>query len=232
MDDKRDPQALEVLKKAIKAKGGAEAIQAFNKSYLEKECSSASGSTILGTSVSWRDNKAGVVNETFLLPGESPSPFRQVIKLGDEAWVKYFGGTAVPCSPRELESLLYPDDVASVLTLVPLLADKKVQLRLEPPTKIGEQECVVVSAERSGRVRVVFSFDKERMLLVRYSVDLLGGADKGQLCEYTLSDHREYAGVVVPQRGRFSINGKPAGSYKILEYTPLKELPADVLTRP
>lgn len=230
-DEQRDPRALEALANAVAAKGGVTAIQAFDKSFAKRECT-VQGTSVVLTQVSWKDDKAGVLNETFFLPGDPPRPFRQFIKLGGAAWEKQFGGLAKAVPPGDLEKIQLPEDVSSVVAIVPILSDKSVRVRLESPMKVGDSDCVVVSAQRPDRVRVVFSFEKKRMLLVRYTVELLGGVDKGQTSEHLLSDHREYAGMIVPRRGTFSINGKAAGSYTLLEYKPLKELPPEIVGRP
>lgn len=211
--DERD-KALEVVEKAIKAHGGAEAL---NKATMRSR--SVEGAVTLGgeTRIS--------AEETVHFPDRCRVELmlqqrnRVVLVLnGKKGWMQA-GATQEMAKEtlKEKQEELY---VWWVMNLTPLVKDE-FQLKPLDDAKVKDQDASVVQASRKGSPTVRLFFDKKSGLLIK----IARRATESGLAvtkEYYYSDHKEFDGVKMPTKEIVFLNGSAKlsevkfSNYKVL----------------
>jgi hypothetical protein len=214
--DDRDA-ALAVLDKAIKAHGGADAL---NKAQMR----SRSGQGVFCIP---RDIPL-TTEETVHLPDRcrvvlNPDSNRIIVVLnGNKGWVQSGGATQeLPKTVfKEKQEELY---VWWLMNLTPLRKDE-FQLKPLADAKVQDRDTAVVLVSRKGSPDTRLFFDKKSGLLVK----IARRATESGLAvtkEYLYSDHKDFDGVKMPTKEVITLNGNTKYSevkfnkYKLLSRT-------------
>jgi hypothetical protein len=199
-------KALAVIEQAIKAHGGAEAL---NK--MHKRSRSGEGAVLL-------DGEAPLkTEETVSLPDRCRANMdfgrvRLVLVLnGDKGWVQNGGRTEALTKETlaERREELY---VWWAMTLTPLLKDG-FELKPLADAKVNDREAAVVKASRKDHADLRLFFDKKSGLLVKIA-RRANEAGVALNKEYLYSDHKDFDGAKMPGKEVITMNGSKLSEVK------------------
>lgn len=211
-------KALEVLEKAIKAHGGADAL---NKAMLR----SRSGEGVVTLGGETRETRV-TIEETVNFPNRCrvELTLRQGIRVtlilnGDKGWMQIGNKTQEMTKEtlKEKQEELY---VWWIMNLTPLVKNE-FQLKPLADAKVNGQDASVVQASRKDSPTVRLFFDKKSGLLIKIARRAtLSGLAVTE--EYNYSDPKEFNGVKMPTKEIVTLNGSDKMSeikfnnYKVL----------------
>jgi hypothetical protein len=201
-------KALGVIDKAIKAHGGAEAL---NKAMIHSR--TGAGVVTLGGEVRLRTEETVSLPERCRVILESQQRNRIVLVLnGDKGWTQA-GGAAEEMAKaafKEKQEELY---VWWLMNLTPLVKEE-FQLKPLAAAKVNGQDASVIQVSRKDSPDVRLFFDNKSGLLVKIA---RRAKESGLVVnkEYFYSDHKEFDGVKMPTKEIVVLNG----SIKMSEIT-------------
>jgi photosynthetic reaction center cytochrome c subunit len=194
------PKADETVQKYIAALGGVSAISKLS-SIAEKGTFQAGGREF--PVEIFKKSPDHIATITHFPNGDSTTVFD-----GHSGWSSSPGRPLRPMLPADSDASLMDADLHLSLGLTTLLGGLKV----ERSVKIGDQDALMISAQRPGQPPVEMYFDTQTSLLirlVRYAESPVGRNPT----QIDYSDYRDVAGVKVPFQwtsatptGRFSIH--------------------------
>lgn len=192
-------KAAAVIEQAIKAHGGAEAL---NKARLRSR--TGQGVVTLG------GETRITTEETVRFPDRcrvvvtvERSPIVLILN-GDKGWTQAGGATQEMTkeSLKERQEELY---VWRLMNLTPLLADE-FQLKPLADAKVNDTDAAVVQVSHKDYPDAKLFFDKKSGLLVKIARRALeAGVPVGK--EYLYSDHKDFDGVKMPAKEIIKLNG-------------------------
>jgi hypothetical protein len=207
-------KALTVIEKAIKAHGGADAL---NKAQMR----SRTGEGVFCL----RGETRFTTEETVCFPDRcrvvvNPERNRIILVLnGNKGWMQAGGATQemAKTALKEKQEELY---VWWLMNLTPLLKDE-FQLKPLADAKVNDQDASVVLVSRKDFPDARLFFDKKSGLLVKIA---RRATESGLPIakEYVYSDHKEFDGVKMPTKEIITLNGNTKYSevkfsnYKVL----------------
>jgi outer membrane lipoprotein-sorting protein len=218
-------KALAVIEQAIKAHGGADAL---NKA--QKRSRSGQGVVTLG------GETRITTEETLQLPDRCKVVFhieraRVILVLnGDKGWMQAGGATQEMTkeSLKERREELY---IWWLMNLTPLLKDE-FELTPLADAKVGDREAAVVKVARKDYPDVRLFFDKKTGLLVKIA---RRSTESGLTIpkEYTYSEHKEFDGVKMPTKEVITFNGNTKMSeVQFRNYKVLSDIDAKTFDKP
>ncbi|HEY7310441.1 MAG TPA: hypothetical protein VH643_13835 [Gemmataceae bacterium] len=217
--------AAAIIEKAIKAHGGAEAL---NKA--QKRTRSGQGVIVLN-----KNEVPFKTEETVGFPGRCRVDLdlgktRLVVVLnGDKGWMQA-GGASQPmdkASYTERRDELY---VWWLMTLTPLLKDD-FELKPLADAKVNGQDAAVVKVSRKDRPVIRLYFDKKSGLLLKIA---RRGENAGVpiTMEYQYRDHKEFDGVKWPATELTTMNGNKLSEVKFASYKSLDRVEDKTFEKP
>lgn len=211
--------AQEIVDKAIKAHGGADAL-AKVKMFTRND----KGEIAMG------GQSAPFTRETIVsLPdkcrwafvvesGTTKNPVTCVLN-GDKGW-RLGGGATQELKKQEIDDFREDAFVSWLSTLVPL-KDKDITLKVIDNAKIGDDPVLALSVSSKGHGDVKLYFDKTNHLLLK-AERAAKEAGIAFTKDYLYSDYKDFEGVKLPTRFQEMSNGKnklaewTATSYKLM----------------
>ena len=218
-------KALAVIERAIKAQGGAEAL---NKA--QSRSRTGQGKLAVGGDLPF------TTEETVQLPGRSRTVLeaggrRQIVVLnGDKGWILPLGGAAQELNKDFFEELREEPYVWWLMTLTPLQKDG-FELTPLPDAKVNGEDASVIKVSHRGHADVRMFFDKKTGLLVKIARRAKEAGiplDK----EYSYSDYKEYDGVKLPTKEITTVNGKKLSEVKFTDYQLLSKVEDKTFDKP
>src|SRR5690242_8039061 len=197
--DDRD-KAVAVIEQAIKAHGGAEAL---NKA--QKRSRNGGGVIVLNKNeVPFKTEEMVSFPDRCRVDLDLGRTRLMVVLNGDKGWMQA-GGSTQPMDRgtfTERRDELY---VWWLMTLTPLLKDG-FELKPLADARINDHEAAVVKVSRKGQSDLRLFFDKKSGLLIKIS---RRGENAGVpiTLEYQYSDHKDFDGVKWPVREVTTMNG-------------------------
>jgi outer membrane lipoprotein-sorting protein len=227
--------AQSVVKKAIEAHGGAEAL---NKSKLAKSTAKGTMTTPQGAKVDY------VANAIYSLPDkyklEIVGEFSGVklittqILNGKKVKAKAtLAGTAQPLPEKVTDETLMAAALQDLTTLTPLLDAKRYTIKGEPETKVNEALASVVLVSAPAMRDVKLYFEKKTGLLIKTSRKGLAPGSIGltEVEEETfLSDFQKTDAAFMPRKLLVKHNGKDYMTMTITELKFLEKVEATEFT--
>jgi hypothetical protein len=193
-------KALEVIEKAIKAHGGADAL---NKAQMRSR--TGEGVVSLGGETRLTTEEIVHFPDRCRLVLELPQRNRIILVLnGDKGWTQAGGATQemAKTALKEKQEELY---VWWLMNLTPLRKDE-FQLKPLADAKVNGQDASVVLVTRKDSPDVRMFFDNKSGLLVKMS----RRAKESGLAvtkEYYYSDQKEFDGIMMPTKEIVLLNG-------------------------
>ena len=224
-DADRD-KALAVIERAIKAHGGAEAL---NKAQLR----SRSGK---GVAVSGGGEVPFSTEETVRFPDHSRTVLEfgrarlTLVLAGEKGWLSPAGGETRAMAKEMLSEQREELYVWWLMTITPLLKDD-FELKPLPDSKVNGQDAAVVKVSSKGYPAASLFFDKKTGLLVkiaRRAKETGVPVDK----EYFYSDHKDYDGVKFPEKEIITIYSKKRSEVKFTNYKALSKIADATFDKP
>ena len=218
-------KALVVIEQAIKAHGGADAL---NKA--QSYSRSGKGTFFIGGETPL------VTEETIHLPNRCRANIQArgariiLVLNGDKGWIQDGGVTAelTKAAHKERREELY---VWRLMNLRPLLKDE-FELTPLADAKVGERETAVIKVARKDYPDVRMFFDKKTGLLVK----IARRATEAGLTipkEYQYSEHKEFDGVKMPTKEVITLNGNTKLSeVQFRNYKVLSDIDAKTFDKP
>jgi hypothetical protein len=226
-----DPQAVRLLKKIIEAQGGSEVLNRNQKVYRKVEVSLPEGGPRM-IQECWVDSAARQTTQAIYLASLPTVCLSKETTIGTEGWIKNGDGPVERLPPSTMQDRQLSDTFSAITSLTPILADNTIVLRLEPEATIETQDCFVLAVEIPDKMRVVLSFQKSNLALLRVSRQDALGSFKGRVVEVLHSDFQMLSGRLVARRAMVRHDGKLFGTVRTLELTLLDKIPPEVLVRP
>jgi hypothetical protein len=197
--------ALAVIEQAIKAHGGADAL---NKAQTAVRTSSGTTS-LFGKDLAFSDEMTWQLPDRFRLAievgtGQDKTHLTTVVNP-DKGW-QTTGGMVMDLGPDRLEDLRDEAYALWLTTLTPLRKEG-VELTPLPDAKAGSRSAAVVKVASKGHADVRLFFDKDTGLLLKLE---RSAREAGVMVdkEYLYSDHKDFDGVKLPTKLQELINGK------------------------
>jgi hypothetical protein len=222
--DDRD-KALEVIEKAIKAHGGADAL---NKAQIRSR--TGEGIFSLGGETRF------TTEETVDLPDRcrvvlEPQRVRIILVLnGNQGWNQP-GGMTQELSKEELKLRKEELYVWWLMNLTPLRKDE-FQLKPLAGAKVNGEDASVILVSRKDSPDVRLFFDNKSGLLVKIARRATE-AGVSVTKEYFYSDHKEFDGVKMPTKEAIILNGNTKYSeVKFNNYKVLSRVEDKLFERP
>jgi hypothetical protein len=218
-------QALAVIEHAIKAHGGAEALN-------RAQTRSRSGQGVLTLS----GDVPFTTEETVRLPDccrmvlETGRSRVVLVLNGDKGWTLPPGGAAQAMSKDQFADRREEIYVWWLMTLTPLRKDG-FELTPLPDAKVNGQEAAVIKVSSKGHSDVSLFFDKKNALLIkiaRRAKEAGVPLDK----EYHYSDHRDFDGARLPGKEIITLNGKKLSEVKFAGYKMVPRLDDSTFDKP
>jgi hypothetical protein len=218
-------KALAVIERAIKAQGGAEAL---NKA--QSRSRTGQGKLAVGGDLPF------TTEETVQLPGRSRTVLeaggrRQIVVLnGDKGWILPLGGAAQELNKDFFEELREEPYVWWLMTLTPLQKDG-FELKVLPDAKVKDQDAAVVKVSSKGHPDATLFFDKRTDLLIKIARRAKqAGVPLNK--EYYYSDYKEFDGVRLPAKELITLNGKPLSEVTFTRYRLLSRIEDSTFGKP
>jgi hypothetical protein len=217
-------KALAVIDQAIKAHGGAEAL---NKAQTRSR--TGEGVLVLAGNLPFTTEEIVRLPDrcrTSLMAG---SARRIVVINGDKGWM-HSGGAAQEMKKDLFAELREEPYVWLLETLTPLRKDD-FELTVLPDAKVNDRDASVVKVASKGHPDARLFFDKKTGLLIKIArrAKLAGiGCDK----EYFYSDHKDYDGAKLPTKEITTINGNKESEVKFTGYKLLSKIEDKTFDKP
>jgi hypothetical protein len=197
--------ALAVVERAIKAHGGADAL---NKAQTAVRTSTGT-MALFGKDLTFSDEMTWQLPDHFRLAidvgtGQDRTHLTLVVNP-DKGW-QATGGMVVDLGPDRLAELREEAYVLWLTTLTPL-QKSGFELTPLPDAQVGSRTAAVVQVANKGHADARLYFDKDSGLLIkvdRHAKEAGLMVDK----EYLYSDHKDFDGVKLPAKLMELINGK------------------------
>jgi hypothetical protein len=202
--------AAAVVKKAIEAHGGADAL---NKTRIAR-------SKTKGTITSGDQNIEIISSAVYSLPDkfrtEMAAEVRglkltilQVVNGKQVKFKRVLGGTERPVEDKQKEEAAQAVLVQDATTLTPLVEGKKYTIKLEKDADVEGKAAAVVLVTGNGLKDLLLFFDKETGRLVKSQRKALDASGTGEVNEESfLSDYKKVDGALLPMRMVVKQNGK------------------------
>jgi hypothetical protein len=208
--------ARELIERAVKAHGGAEAL-ARNRAEKIK----FKGNVVL------RGHNVPFVAETTV---QLPSQYKYLIEMndgtdkttilhvinGDKVFVT-INGQAQKLDPAAQSEIRNGMELQRAQRLLPLLEDKSYQLALLDEIKVNDRPAVGVRVTGRGRREMRFYFDKEFGLLVRAEILLDDGKGKQVRQHYFFGDFKDIGGYKRYTKVKADRDGKVVMEAELLD---------------
>jgi hypothetical protein len=213
-----DDAARQVIEKAVKAHGGADALKKHTGGEYKTEGTAViAGETAKFTSVITYalPDKFKMTFDTTVLDQKSSVV---VIVNGDKVKETANGKPAEVKDPvkAEFKQLAANQEVS---LLYPLLDKDKFTLKTEPTEKVDGKEAAVVLVTRKGMKDVKLFFDADGGRLVKYTRKGLNPLSQEVDEEVLMSEFKEFSGVLLPTAQKVRQGGK---DYMTLKVTDVK----------
>ena len=211
-----DDPAVAVVKKAIDAHGGEEALKkAKGGEYkLEGEVTIGADKSKFTSTVSYAlPDKFRMTSDT-AISGKKNS--QVVIVNGDKLKVTN-DGKAQEIKPEVKAEFMQLAAVQEVSLLFPLLDDKKYTLKAEKDEKADDKEVAVVLVSRKGMEDIRMSFDKKTGEWVKFTHKMLDPFGQKVLTEVTNTEFKKVDGVLQPSAQKMKQANKEFMTFKVLE---------------
>ncbi|MGL6095209.1 MAG: hypothetical protein ACRC7O_05320 [Fimbriiglobus sp.] len=205
-----DPTPEDVVKKAVRAHGGADALSKLK-----------AGEYRMKGTIALPVGECAFTGEVaYLLPDKYKMTLDINVKDSTLALVQVANGkdvrTTVDGKPQKTSDAqkaeaLQAAAMQEMTQLTPLLDDKKYTLKPAKSVAVGKLETTAITVTADGFKPVTLVFDADTGRLVRTSRKGLapgGRDDKEVLEESTLSDYKEVSGVLVPMAMTVTHDGK------------------------
>ncbi|HEY7156659.1 MAG TPA: hypothetical protein VH575_22005 [Gemmataceae bacterium] len=199
--------ALAVVEQAIKAHGGAEAL---NK--MHKRSRSGEGVIRLGGEAPFKTEETVHFPDRCRMSLDVERARLIVVLNGDKGWMLTGDGTAQEMNKQTLSERREELYVWWLMTLTPLLKDG-FELKPLADAKVNDREAAVVKVSRKGRSDLRLYFDKKSGLLVkiaRRATEAGVALNK----EYLYSDHKDFDGAKMPGKEVITMNGSKLSEVK------------------
>jgi hypothetical protein len=194
------PKADEIVQKYLSALGGVSAISKLNS--IAGKGSFEAGGRQFPVEL-FKKSPDHIATVTHFPNGDSITAFD-----GHSGWSSFPGHPLRPMTSADIDASRMDADLHLCLDLTKLLGELKV----ERSVKIGDQDALMISAQRPGQPAVEMYFDTQTGLLVRlvrYAQSPLGRNPT----QIDYSDYRDVSGVKIPFQwtsatptGRFTIH--------------------------
>lgn len=192
----QQPTAMEVVRKAIDASGGEQALNRLKSPMMWMDRGTFHG---MGDGVPFVGQYVA----------RYPDWYRQEIEgafaitvSGDDAWVTTADGNVQTLSGVQLEEQLQQVRGHWAQRLFPLVQDKAYKLSLIEGKEINERPTVGVKASHPKHRDIKFYFDRENHLLLKTEAMVVSpqsGPDP-VLSEVYFSDHKSFSGIRMPAK--------------------------------
>jgi hypothetical protein len=217
-------KALAVVEQAIKAHGGADAL---NKAQTRSR--TGRGELTLSGNIPFKAEEIVSLPERCRTVLEATGVRRVIVLNGDKGWM-LSGGASQEMNKELLSELREEPYVWWLATLTPLQKDE-FELTPLPDAKVNGEDASVLKVSHRGHVDVRMFFDKKTGLLVkiaRRAREAGISLDK----EYAYSDYKEYEGVKLPTKEITTVNGKKLSEVKFADYQLLSKVEDKTFDKP
>jgi hypothetical protein len=224
--------AVAVVKKAIEAHGGADAL---NKTRTAR-------SKTKGT-ITLNDQTIELVSSSvYSIPDKFKTELAADIRglkltalqlvNGKQVKLKtVLGGTERPVDDRQKEEAVQAVLVQDATTLTPLVEGKKYTLKAEKDADVEGKPAAVVLVSGNGIKDLRLFFDKETGRLVKTQRKALDASGAGEVNEESfLSDYKKVDGALLPMRMVVKRDGKKFMDVTVTELKLLDKVDADEFT--
>jgi outer membrane lipoprotein-sorting protein len=216
-----------IVDKAIKAAGGLEVLEKFQKQ-KGKEAGTYHGG---GEAMPFTATFASQAPEKFRM--EVSGAFTIVLN-GDKGWVNA-GGTTTPMNDEQLKEQQEEQLIAAILTLVPLVKQKdQLKMSAIEGKTVDERATVGLKVEREGHRDVELYFDKESYDLVKAEYMMksaeLGNQEVKQ--EVIFRGFKDVDGARLAMDVLILRDGKKYVEAKMSDIEAVEEFPAETFAEP
>ncbi len=213
-----DDQAEAVVKKAIEATGGADAL----KKAKDGTTKIKGEMSVMGLDLTFTGRIETALPDKLRVEIDADAmgqPVKVVQVLNGAKVKNTVNDMATPLEDAQKEEMKAGMAGREAQTLVPLLDGKRFTIKSAPDAKVGDDPAAVVIVNGQGLKDAKFFFDKKTGLLVR--VDRKGlapGGGGGEVeSETTLSDFKKMNGVMTPTKITVKHDGKKFMTMEITE---------------
>jgi hypothetical protein len=227
-----DEKAEAVVKKAIEAHGGADALNKYKAAKFKM----AGDISVIGMNVEFTGSLAYNLPDRYRLEidmevmGQKMN-LHQVVKGETVKSTIMVGGMTIP-SPggdAEKEELRTAAVLQEAEQITPLLDAKKFDIKLADDADVnGKKAAVVVVQPKLVKKEIKLFFDKESGLLVKTAHRGMGPGEDGQAKEVEeesyASDYKKVKGVQVPYKLTVHHDGKKFMEVKLSDYELLEKI--------
>jgi hypothetical protein len=222
--------ALAVIERGIKAHGGEEALgQIHIASRVAGGFLPAAGENVPFADEFLIQLPDRVRLQVVYGSGQSKSRMLVVVN-GDKGW-QSTGGAVTDMPKERLAEILEEVYVFWITTLVPLKTDNQFGLAPLAEVKVSGRPARGVKVTRKDRPDLRLWFDNETGLLVKIERKA-HVAGKLAEKEYSLSDHKEFDGVLLATRRVETVNGKKSFDLTVTSYKILKQVDETLFAKP
>jgi hypothetical protein len=138
------------------------------------------------------------------------------------AWEKIDGAKPGPLSPEFQTSLNGYLTVNRALKLIPLLAGKEFRISQSGVVEVAGTKATAIKIEfKSPRSPVTFFLDNTKSLVIKTMGQDVTRSNRRVLVEDYLSDHKAFAGVVLPSKVVTFFDGKKYREIRVIDFRPL-----------
>lgn len=169
--------------------------------------------------------------DRFRIFAEMPGPSVGIIALaGGSGWRKGGATDKTPLTPQEFEDMRIESTSEWLLFLFPLTEPDAVLAPVEE-MKVGDKPADGVRAWHPRLSDAVVYFDRETKLLARYAYDGREGGKKVNK-DVRVLGLREFAGVKLPEKTAYKLNGAQFAEWTTVEVEPKSQLDAKLFEEP
>ncbi len=217
-------KALAVVEQAIKAHGGADAL---NKAQTRSR--NGRGELTISGNIAFKAEEIVSLPERCRTVLEAAGIRRVIVLNGDKGWM-LTGGTTQEMNKEMLAELREEPYVWWLMTLTPLQKEG-FELTPLPDVKVNGEDASVIKVSHRGHADVRMFFDKKTGLLVKIARRAKEAGiplDK----EYSYSDYRDYDGVKLPTKEVTTVNGRKLSEVKFTDYQLLSRVEDKTFDKP
>lgn len=227
-----DAKLREVVAKAIKARGGTDALTKYKASVSKQKGKfSGFGQAVDFTSVVSAQLPDRLRTEVHSKLGDQAFAFVQIIK-GNKGWFK-LGGNTDELNKDMLEEAKEQMNAVNITQLV-CLNDKDYKLSPLGEVKVGDRPTIGIRVERKGYRDVSLFFDKENSLLLKLETrgkdPMRGGEEFTSTTMY--ADYKKVEGVMVAHKATVQHDGKPFIDSEVTEVKISEKLDDSLFEKP
>jgi hypothetical protein len=225
-----DEKAEAVVKKAIEAHGGADALNKYKAAKFKM----AGDLVLLGMNIDFTGNLAYMLPDRYRLELETEFMgqkvnVHQVVKGDTVKSTTTVGGMAVPTPESEKEDLRTAAVLQEAEQITPLLDAKKFDIKAADDADVnGKKAAVIVVHPKAIKKELKLFFDKESGLLVKTAHRGMGPGEDGQAKEVEeesyASDYKKVKGIQVPYKLTVHHDGKKFMEMKLSDYEVLEKI--------